>query len=412
MPEQNSIYKSEASSGVLLQDVASRLRRWRSHRADHGREEAPEFSVFRFCLTDELGLSAIIAWMLNPKGDHEQGAAFLEAFIRIFGIEFADLRRLATAKVEAEVHTHEIEASRRRMDIEVNCGDYLVAIENKPYATFQRRQIADYCTHLHRRVGDKFSLIILKGWTGTIPITQRSLIPATSIRIVDSDYRAVQAWVRACAAQCAAASIKQFLHQFDAFIEAEFLTGMSKKEERLVLEAIEGQERMLAALDIIAAAHGLYLRLHKDLVEGVRARRKRGWVVHDQAKERAGKVQSSTYFLTIDFHSDLPVVFAFDMYDGFQHANFAVRERRCAKRPVRKLKRIQQALQEAYPRFGKAEGTWLWWANSSALADRSLIELQEHYVWKAAVEPQKLAECIVGFARQLEVTIRKAVRDG
>ncbi len=43
----------------------------------HGRKG---LTPFEFIKADELGLSRVIGWLLNPSGSHGQGARFLKMF--------------------------------------------------------------------------------------------------------------------------------------------------------------------------------------------------------------------------------------------------------------------------------------------------------------------------------------------
>ena len=48
---------------------------------------ARHFNVFRYLRDDELGLSRIIADLLNPTDEHGQGATYLEAMLELLEVQ-------------------------------------------------------------------------------------------------------------------------------------------------------------------------------------------------------------------------------------------------------------------------------------------------------------------------------------
>jgi hypothetical protein len=394
----------------LLGQLSDRLEEWRAYRDANTIEQAPEFTFFDFCDTSELGLSSIIAWMLDPSEDHGQGAAFLEAFIATFGIALPATVGVSRARVLVEAVTDQIKSARRRIDIVVTLGSFHIGIENKPYAGFQPRQITDYCADVNRRSNGQFALVVLKGWAGQSPEGQLRPQDEHHSRVVDSDYGTLQQWVRRSSALTKAPNVRYFLEQFDRFIEEEFVTGMSTKEEQIIVETVRVDERqLLAALDLIAAAPSLYDQLHRNLVAAVVARAKGTWSVSDSAKVRERKLETGKYFLTIDFDPSWPVVFAFDLYSYGHHANCAIRERVVERPPARQLRRIELALQSTLPKFERPGKGWLWWSPATTLDERGLIELGDPNIWKAAADPATLATEIIKIAEVLETAIRSAL---
>ena len=60
----------------LLKDVAFKMGTLREARNRFSAQLAPEFSIFDYLRTDEMGLSKCIASLLDPKGTHGQGSVF------------------------------------------------------------------------------------------------------------------------------------------------------------------------------------------------------------------------------------------------------------------------------------------------------------------------------------------------
>lgn len=99
---------------------------------------ATRLSTFSLLNPNENALSRIIAELLNPRGAHGQGLLFLNSFLQALGIPRVKARE--AVHVRLEVYTRE----RRRIDIVVETRDYVIGIENKPWAAQQIDQLEDY----------------------------------------------------------------------------------------------------------------------------------------------------------------------------------------------------------------------------------------------------------------------------
>lgn len=130
-------------------------------QALYSRQLSPDFNTFDYINTDELGLSRILAALLDPKGSHAQQETFLRLFIehclpdmykapewQVF-LDSIDKTKVFIEQVTSRNN------SLRRMDIYLQCqvGDdsYGVCIENKPYAADQFEQLKDYAEELEKR---------------------------------------------------------------------------------------------------------------------------------------------------------------------------------------------------------------------------------------------------------------------
>ena len=128
-----------------------------------GKHLAHRFNVLDYMRTDEIGLSRIIADLLDPKASHGQGSLFLHRLLDHFHEELAGSNLdLADAQVFVE---YEI-ANQRRIDIVVRIRDVngttsCLAIENKPYAGDQESQVKDYLDYLKQEYARRFLLIYL-----------------------------------------------------------------------------------------------------------------------------------------------------------------------------------------------------------------------------------------------------------
>src|SRR5699024_2003473 len=130
--------------------VANEIGAMRAGKARYASRFAPDFTVFDFIDTRETKLSAIIAALLDPEGEHSQGTTFLRAFLQCLAPGAPVLGSVAetgtgqdiTVSVEHETDGH------RYIDILIDLPDALIGIENKPWAEDQPNQVRDYAAYL------------------------------------------------------------------------------------------------------------------------------------------------------------------------------------------------------------------------------------------------------------------------
>ena len=151
----------------LFTEVAPRLASAKRLDRELDQHLARRFNVFDFIRTDELGLSRVIADLLNPTGSHGQGTLFLRKFLRLLP-QSRSLTALAMLDhSQVSVTLEHLIPKQRRIDIVVdisgseNQSRWVLAFENKPYADDQENQVRDYLRHLHRQYGHNFLLIYL-----------------------------------------------------------------------------------------------------------------------------------------------------------------------------------------------------------------------------------------------------------
>jgi len=107
----------------LLRKVAFETKTLKEARNRFADRLAPDFSIFDYLRTDEMGLSRCIANLLDPTGKHGQREVFLEEFLKKIGwSEIAKIR---------SVHLEEQANGQRRIDIflKFESGE-IIGIEN------------------------------------------------------------------------------------------------------------------------------------------------------------------------------------------------------------------------------------------------------------------------------------------
>ena len=173
----------------LLQKLTPHLHAARAVEHELDRHLARRFNVFRYLRDDELGLSRIIADLLDPTGEHGQGTTFLEAMLELLGVapeggdsvrpgrdvpgkrtaaatwkgRFDRLRSTAAGKIRV-VQERGLPTGRRidiTVDIPTDDGTFCLAFENKPRADDQPGQCRDYLKFLEKQYGERCLLVYL-----------------------------------------------------------------------------------------------------------------------------------------------------------------------------------------------------------------------------------------------------------
>jgi len=144
----------------LLDGLQPLLTRRRNEDQGRNREQGFKFKVFSFFRPDENTLSRVLSDLLNPRGDHGQGTIFLDGFLECIGhSELAAASSRAVVRYQDTSHWAEFGIP----DITVDLGDYLICIENKPFARDQPDQLERYRRFMEKRRPQAFCLVYLSG---------------------------------------------------------------------------------------------------------------------------------------------------------------------------------------------------------------------------------------------------------
>ena len=170
MPDRPTVQQAEH---VLL-SAARILRVAEAGERQLDKHLALRFNVLDYLRDDEMGLSRIMADLLDPRAGHGQGALFLKTLLRGLaerererertpGLE-STLREMCTA-VDGPAPHILVEKERRidgdrRIDVSIEIdGRRCIAIENKPYSDDQPDQVKDYLAFLRQEYADRFLLL-------------------------------------------------------------------------------------------------------------------------------------------------------------------------------------------------------------------------------------------------------------
>ena len=318
--------EDEYSLWKFFQELNLSLEAARKLEHELNRHLAHQFNVFKYLKMDELGLSLVIADLLNPAASHGQGALFLEIFLDQVRAapEWPDIEELSQARVVVE-KAIAVQRRKRFIDIHVKIPSdptqYCLAIENKPYAHDQKDQVKDYLEYLEKEYRDRFLLVYLTP-TGTAPsetsISRQDLAdekwrghfaimpyhsdesggaaggdavgenlnPQADAR-VDSinavgrndssagemmDFQAgcsLTSWLSACREQCQVERLRWFLHDAEQFCQKQFGGhAMASDRETAALEKFLFQEGNTDNLKTAQLIHTLWPRISDRICGG------------------------------------------------------------------------------------------------------------------------------------------------
>ena len=248
-------------------EVGPRLETAQTLDDELDRQLARRFNVFRYLRTDEMGLSRIIADLLDPAGDHGQGAAFLKLLMA--KLDFASGVDLSDAKVQTE---RQIDG-RRRIDIVVEIdSEHCLAIENKSNdAPDQEGQVKDYLNGLEKEY--THSLLIYLSPTGDGPrersvarktieeLTPKTfaIMPCASARISSDEFDSLRLsfslvdWLADCRRICDVDRLRWYLREAETYCQRRYggnLVTDSKKSA--IVEFVRGTPKNLTAALAVA----------------------------------------------------------------------------------------------------------------------------------------------------------------
>jgi hypothetical protein len=315
---------------------------------------APEFSLFDFIDVDELRLSDILAWLLNPDSNHGQGSRFLHAFLEHIKQKW-DVTALAAARVRKEVTTNLLERANRRIDVLVTSPGHVLAIENKPWAADQKQQVADYLAHLDRLCPHNRCLVYLSNGSApsedSLDANERELRRAAG-QLKELSYSDLIPWLMQCRAVCRADRVSAFIDDFAGFIQRQFSGVRDMTEnDRLVDLILKNSEMIGPALQIAACGTALRVKLLSTLADQVEA------IVPSHWKVKSDSQASSWAGLSIFFTEMALAGFRIEFQrSGFGFLIFGMKL--CS--PATESRWIRQALL-AHLGHGRNSEYWPWY---------------------------------------------------
>lgn len=390
---------------AILQDIQALVGK---HRAEEGKvavTTAPNFTPMIFLDTREKGLSRILAWLLDPRGSHAQGGAFLSAFLAWLDLDDEWFVGVETAKVLLEAPTN---ASGRGgyIDVLVRMNGRMLAIENKPTAIDQHKQVERYLADLSARKLAGHCLLYLSG-NGSDP-SGWSIRPDRLERETEAgtlevrSYGDLVEWLKACDAVCRAPPVNMMLQGLIKYVRREF-EGLSNIEEATAIaaEVCGSPTKLDAALSLFEA---------EALVRAAVMKKLTGMLKREVSNHRGWRMLGSDLGPTK--HSNLVIGLSPDATIGFG-VQFAQANHRwlffgATSLDNRTLPRGVKTALQALVGSKNGDTSWPVWKRVGP-NDRffPLNQQTDREFWLAAHDG-RLATMIVDYVREVERVLRDA----
>jgi genome len=266
----NQVVDSLISINQVIENF--RLQREKTELYDSNR-----FNPFQFLRTDEMGLSKILAFLLDPTETHGQGDLFLNSFLKFINKH----QFLAYKKVNIyrEKTTKKTTKENRRHDIFIeglldNKIAWVISIENKLQGAVDREdQMNDYAIDLKNYVSESYFLIYLPIFSNNPPeisisekvwaelmSDKKAMVLSASMLIQWLDNTVI-----------IAPAVKQFCNDFKKFL-SEDIMGNTQNSNELIECLINNDKALFSALTVLETRETLYEKLMAMLVEQLKIR--------------------------------------------------------------------------------------------------------------------------------------------
>ena len=229
---------------------------------------ALDFTIFDYLRRDEMGVSRIIADLLDPNASHGQGSTFLKEFAKKIGQGWISLANDWKVSTEKPVN------GQRRIDIYLESSDGIIGIENKPWAIDQKDQLIDYANYLKEH-HERWLLIYLgNNEPSAESITKENRKRLTlSGNLICCNFFELSNWLDDCAIKTKALNVRVFVDEFNNFIRRNINGELDMSEEKEVLEEIRKSLSNISAAFHISNAMS---KLKQDLLQ----------LLHDQLETK------------------------------------------------------------------------------------------------------------------------------
>jgi hypothetical protein len=215
----------------------------------YGKTLSPDFNAFSFWHIDENKVSEILAFLLNPKGTHDQGDIFLKLFVQKFDLKFE-----YNANDKIIVKCEHITDKNRRIDILIskNDNESIIGIENKIYAgtADQNNQVIDYLAYLAGRSADYclFYLAPAEKRIGEHSLSKKDFESYTSekkLRMISYEFDIIEL-IHSFALHCESERVRFFILEFEKKLRQMFMGEESINDNKFItghiLENVENLE--------------------------------------------------------------------------------------------------------------------------------------------------------------------------
>ncbi len=229
----------------IFTDLREILNNHKEEIIDKKREITPNFNIINLISPKELQLSKIIGEFLNPRGKHEQGSLFLDLFLK----RFCRKTKLTTENITVKLEFSENVNGQIDIIVDFN-NKFGIAIENKPFADDQDKQIVRYIEYLENKYSNNYLMIYLSalGQTPTEKSITREAKESFGKKFSVISYKNISEWLLECSKKIdKSPRLKTLVLEFVEYINLEFLKT-NKLNEKMLGEAIKNN--ILEAFEI------------------------------------------------------------------------------------------------------------------------------------------------------------------
>ena len=257
----------------LLVELAPRLEAARTIDRELDRHLAHRFNVFKYLRTDELGLSRVIADLLDPTHEHGQGTTFLKAMLDAFSQTRGRFSRLQSTLTPPRT---ERATDTGRIDITVDIPDgnrsFCLAFENKPYAPQKAGQVSAYLRYLAKRYERRFLLVYLPP-SGKGPSrrdgseTDCELWEKHFVVMPYEGENSLADWFATCRKRCKAERVRMFLREAELFcgrVSGESMMTADRATKTAKKYLLENSRHLRTAL----AVHDAWFLVRDEVCNG------------------------------------------------------------------------------------------------------------------------------------------------
>lgn len=372
---------------TLLRKTAVSIQALRKAKEIFSDRLAPDFNLFDFLRSDEIGLSRCISSLLNPKGKHGQGCVFLSLFAARFLPQSWDVDENCAVTLEKQT------SESRRIDIYLRLSSgNIIGIENKPWAGDQPEQLSDYATFIATQAtGKAWHLFYLSNYNPSeksLSSKKQEQLKAAG-HYSNISFHSLISWLEECSNQAKASQVKLFIDELVKFIKEKINGELDMTEENEVKSIILATEDSLeSAFAIANSLHATKQHLLKQFRQHLESEISgTGFTLIWDKNLSNGWQAFSGFGIQFDSKHKFYLRFEFDnsnlrnMYWGICRLDETIQQ------DSQTWLEINTCLNKLYGNGGHTEW-WLWWAppdNHSNLGS-SLSN------WDSNVEPWKLIQ--------------------
>lgn len=344
----------------LLDTVAFKTEALKEARNRFADRLAPDFSIFDYLRTDEMGLSRCIASLLDSTGKHGQKEVFSEAFLK--KIEWSGNTKIRSVRLEKQAN------GQRRIDIYLQFQNgAIIGIENKPWAGDQENQLSDYASFIEREAGDKEWLLVYLSnnepseYGGIGKEKQKQLKDEGNF--VQLDYTSIIEWLEDCACKSKALIVRLFIEELAKFIRMNINGELEMSEENEIRNLIlDSPQNLESAFHVSIALRSVKEKLLKEFHDDLKQKLKtKGFELNwDDAMSKEWK-RYCGFGVKFGKEQNLYLRFEFDS-SGLRGLYWGIaREDDAIKKDDVIWKKINDVMSDQFGSGGETEW-WPWWS--------------------------------------------------